>query len=323
MPSLFTAQDFRKIAGGTAATVLVCMLSFTVPVLGILFFLLIPLPLIFYRVRLDRKQGLIIAAAACVLLAAAGNPGIDLFFLGAMIMLGICMGEFIGQQRRVEQVIGTSCGAVLLTGILGLIVYSNLVNTGVIKLISGYIRTNLEMTIRFYQEIGISQETVDTLKAAREQIQFVLLRIIPGLVAASLMFAAWLNLLLARNFIRAGHPLAKGSSTLNTWGTPDHLVWAVIVCGILLLIPNTALKLIAINGLIILMVIYFFQGVAVISYYFEKKHIPIIFRFLFYLFIALQQILMLVVMGVGFFDVWGDFRRLGSGHRDENDTKTT
>ncbi len=324
LPKTVKAQDFKKLASGIAAAILVCMLSFTVPVLGIFFFLLIPLPLILYRIRLGRKQGLIIAGAAFLLLAAIGNAGIDLVFLAAMMVLGVCMGEFIDQQRSVEQIIGISCGVVATAGMMGLVIYSNMINTGPVQLISGYIQTNLGMTIAFYEEIGISAETVGMLKAAREQIQYVLLRIIPGLIVASLLFSAWLNLVLARKFIRTGRMVPNEPAALNAWKTPDPLVWAVIACGLLLLIPDAALKLIGLNGMIILLTIYFFQGIAVVAYYFDRKRVPVVFRFFFYLFIALQQIFMIVIIGIGFFDVWGDFRRIGSAdHQDGNETKPT
>jgi uncharacterized protein YybS (DUF2232 family) len=59
------------------------------------------------------------------------------------------------------------------------------------------------------------------------------------------------------------------------------------------------------------MTVYFFQGIAIVSFYFEKKHFPRTIRFLLYALIALQQLILLVVIGLGFFDLWVNFRRLG------------
>jgi uncharacterized protein YybS (DUF2232 family) len=58
------------------------------------------------------------------------------------------------------------------------------------------------------------------------------------------------------------------------------------------------------------MTIYFFQGIAIVSFYFEKKKLPRVLRFVLYSFIALQQIILLVVIGLGFFDIWLNFRKL-------------
>ena len=79
----------------------------------------------------------------------------------------------------------------------------------------------------------------------------------------------------------------------------------------MLIIPEHTVKLFGINGLLILMTIYFFQGIAIISFYFEKKHFPRLLRIVLYSLIALQQIVLLIVVGLGFFDMWLNFRKLG------------
>ena len=54
----------------------------------------------------------------------------------------------------------------------------------------------------------------------------------------------------------------------------------------------------------------FFQGIAIVSFFFEKKQFPRPMRIILYVMIAAQQILLLVVIGVGFFDMWINFRKL-------------
>ena len=61
---------------------------------------------------------------------------------------------------------------------------------------------------------------------------------------------------------------------LNLWKAPEYLVWAVIGCGAILLLADKGLKMIGLNGLLILMTVYFFQGIAVVSFFFEKKNFP-------------------------------------------------
>jgi uncharacterized protein YybS (DUF2232 family) len=59
-----------------------------------------------------------------------------------------------------------------------------------------------------------------------------------------------------------------------------------------------------------MMMIYFFQGIAVVSFYFKKKQFPKALRAILYGLMAMQQLLLLVVVAMGFFDMWFDFRRL-------------
>jgi uncharacterized protein YybS (DUF2232 family) len=100
--------------------------------------------------------------------------------------------------------------------------------------------------------------------------------------------------------------------SLNQWRSPEPLVWVAIGCGAMLLLPVAALKIIGINGLIVLMAVYFFQGIAIVSFFFEKKRFPAALRFILYSLIGLQQFLLLLIIGLGFFDMWVDFRKLGA-----------
>jgi uncharacterized protein YybS (DUF2232 family) len=76
------------------------------------------------------------------------------------------------------------------------------------------------------------------------------------------------------------------------------------------MLPAKWLKLIGINGLLVACVIYFFQGIAIVSFFFEAKRFPRLLRVMIYSLIAVQQILALIVIGIGLFDLWLDLRKL-------------
>jgi uncharacterized protein YybS (DUF2232 family) len=127
-------------------------------------------------------------------------------------------------------------------------------------------------------------------------------------VVCSTLFITWTSLLLARPLLtRKGLPF-PAFEPLNRWKAPDGLVWGVIAAGIMLLLPSASLKLVGLNGLMMLMMIYFFQGIAVVSFFFEHRRVPRIYRYLFYSLIALQQIFLFIVIGIGFIDIWMNFR---------------
>jgi uncharacterized protein YybS (DUF2232 family) len=97
---------------------------------------------------------------------------------------------------------------------------------------------------------------------------------------------------------------------LNRWQAPELLVWAVIISGLGLFLPVSAVKIAGLNALIALLPVYFFQGIAIVSFFFEKKQVPRMVKVFVYGIIALQQIFLLVVVGLGFFDTWLNFRKL-------------
>jgi len=88
------------------------------------------------------------------------------------------------------------------------------------------------------------------------------------------------------------------------------LVWIVILSGFALLLPVQQLQIIAMNALVVLGTIYLLQGLAIITFYFERWRLPRILQAIFYGFLVLQQFASLGAVLLGFFDIWFDFRRL-------------
>ncbi|MGB9498397.1 MAG: YybS family protein [Dissulfuribacterales bacterium] len=305
-------NSHKEIILAITLTTLVCALSISIPVLGFFFFLILPLPAIYYRIRLGRKPAAIVMLLSFTLLMAiAGALTADIFFLSGMIILGFFMGEFIEKGLPVEKTIGYACAIVVFAGTFGLILYGNMSNPGLSSVVSDYIGKNLELTLMLYKKMEVPEENIRLLSNAMDQIRYVLVRIIPSLLAAGLLFAAWLNLLLTRMAFKSQKTNYAALCPLNIWKSPDFLVWGVIGFSLMLLLPNAFVKMLGLNGMILFVVIYFFQGMAIISFYFDKKKIPIVLRALLYGIIFIQQIFVFAIAGLGFFDVWLNFRKIG------------
>jgi hypothetical protein len=64
------------------------------------------------------------------------------------------------------------------------------------------------------------------------------------------------------------------------------------------------------NGLIILIGLYFLQGLSIAAFLFQRFRLPRLLGAVSVLLLLFQPFLTLVVAGVGLFDVWFGFRRL-------------
>lgn len=303
----------KIILSGIALISTACILTIAAPVVGFFCFILLPLPMMFYRIRLGRKDGGIVALAGmAVVTVYSGGIGSDIYFLSGMVGLGFCLGEFTDMNFPVERIIGFAGGLVWGAGIFALVLYSNFSGGNTVAVVSDYIDNYLTVTMMLYQKMGMPDDAVRELAVAMEDIRDTLIGILPGLFAAALLFIAWLNVLLARMVFRIRNIRIISDAPLNTWKAPDGLVWGLIGCVGLTMMPGDALELIGVNGMIVLMTVYFFQGIAIVSFYFNKKRVPIFIRVLMYAIIVIQQILVLLVIGLGFFDVWFNFRRIGA-----------
>jgi len=162
-----------------------------------------------------------------------------------------------------------------------------------------------------YESLGVPEESIHIISNSMEKIHYVLIRIIPAMLISLTLFVSWTSLLIAKPLLKAKNIFFPDFDSLKLWKAPEFMVWLFIGCGVMLILPENSFKILGLNGLIILLTIYFFQGIAIVSFYFEKKNVPRIFRIFLYSVLALQQLVLLSVIGLGFFDMWINFRKLG------------
>jgi len=239
-----------------------------------------------------------------------GGFTFDVFFFIELLLIGFVLSELIELKLSIEKTFIYACIVVLSSSILVVLFYSNITGIQVGSLVSTYIVKNLELTLELYKNMGMPEENIHMISSSMESFQYVLIRIFPALAIASTLFIIWTSLMLAKPLLKTKNLFYTDFGQLNLWKTPEYLVWIAIACGILLLIPDKAVRLMGINGIIILMTIYFFQGMAIVSFYFAKKQFPRLLRFFLYSLIAIWQVILLIVVILGFFDIWFNFRKL-------------
>ncbi|MCF8091713.1 MAG: YybS family protein [Desulfotignum sp.] len=294
----------KDIILGTCLCILIFAISYTFPFLGVFALLLLPLPVLYFRLKLGRKSGGIVALVSfIVLMVMTRGFAFDTLYFGALLMTGLFLGECIEHHMGIEKTMIVTVTGVLVSVLAVFVVYAGIQTAGMGDMISSYITQYFSLTSDLYTEMGIEKEQIDTLNAA-------FLIVMPGMLIVSYMTTVWLNILIIKKLLlRIGIHL-KNLAELNRFKAPDRLVWVVIGLGLLLVMPIGAAKYVSINCLIILMLVYFFQGIAVISFYFQKKGSPTFLKVFCYGLIAVQIYFLILVIGLGFFDNWINFRKL-------------
>ena len=312
MALIGSAETLKDLAVGVVVTSVLFAVALQSPVLGFFCTVFIPLPTMFFRAKHGRTIGMAVPAMALVVLASLlGGISIDLLYFFELVFCGFILYELFILRLSVEKTVVLTSAVTLAVGLFIVLVYSSTTAAGLGQLVSDYVRRNLEASLQLYVNMGVPADTIRPIEDALDGIQYVLVRIVPALSVSAGLFLSWTSLLLARPLLRRYRLYCPDFGRLNLWKAPEALVWSVIGCGLMLMIPEHTVKLFGINGLLILMTVYFFQGIAIISFYFEKKHFPRLLRIVLYSLIALQQIVLLIVVGLGFFDMWLNFRKLG------------
>ena len=311
MTHIARSQIHKDVIVAIAVTALICMAALSFRMLGPFVGLFIPLPILFYRFKLGRSLGmLILTAVMLIVISVVGWNAIGtVSFLFEMGLVGLILPDVFEMNLSVEKTVGITTGAVITIGAVILALYSLLSTTSPWAVVSDYLEESAKLALAMYREIDASEEKIDMLAQSLEGIVYLMLRIIPAMVIVTTLFVVWSNLLFARFLLRSKQLFCPDFGRLDQWKAPEHLIWAAIASGGLLLFGHPGIKMLGINGLIVIMMIYFFQGIAIVSFYFEKKQFPKVLRAILYSLIAVQQLLLLVVIAVGFFDMWIDFRR--------------
>jgi uncharacterized protein YybS (DUF2232 family) len=300
----------KDIVNGVLITSLIFFVSVFIPIIGFLGALLIPLPVLVYRLKLGRKPGALVPIiSAIILISVVGAVSADVLFFVELLLIGFLLGELIEGRSSIEKTILYTTGTVIGVGLTGLLLYSSFYGESLYAIVSDYVTKNLELTLVLYQGMGMSEENIGLIEQFLTEIQPLIVRILPAMITISTLFVTWVNLLIARPVLTRRSLSYPDFGPLNMWKAPDFLVWGVIGCGAALFLPAPAINVIGQNGLLILMAVYFFQGIAIVSYYFEKKRLPRFIRCFLYALIAVQHLILLAVIGLGFFDMWVNFRR--------------
>jgi uncharacterized protein YybS (DUF2232 family) len=301
----------KDIANGVLITSLIFAVSILIPVVGFFCSLFIPLPTLYYRIKLGRTTSVVIPLFAFIIMVVVmGSFSVDVIFLAELLLIGFILGELLASRFSIDKTVLYACSAALISGIVSLLVYSIASGNDLISMLSEYVAQNIELSLLLYQSLGMSEENLRLIQDSLDKIQYILVSIIPGLTITSTLLVVWINILLSKVVLKGRLPFHPDYEKLTQWQAPDYLVWALIGCGLLMLLPASATRMIGLNVLLILITIYFFQGMAIVSFYFEKKQVPRFFRILLYTLIALQQLALIAVIGIGLFDMWFNFRKL-------------
>ncbi|MEE4607309.1 MAG: YybS family protein [Desulfobacteraceae bacterium] len=301
----------KDIATGLGLTLIIFLIAAQVPIFGFFGAVFLPLPTLFYRIKAGRQTGAVIVAAATTLfMVLGGGLSPDVFFFIDLLVIGFVLGELFLQRLSIEQTTIATVAAALGVGILALAMAAGVSQEGLGSLVGGYVDRNLETTLALYQGMGMPEDNIRLITESLDRIQYVLVRLLPAMAATTILVVTWANLIMGRAILVRRGLNAPDFGPLNHWKAPEALVWVAIGAALLLLAPPLPLKLIGANALLVLMVIYFFQGIAIVSHFFHRKALPRPMRIFLYSLIAIQQILLLLVIILGFFDLWFNFRRL-------------
>jgi uncharacterized protein YybS (DUF2232 family) len=280
------------------------------PILGVFLSLLSPVPFVLLRLR--HGFSALILALGLTTLAVAGlsSPDQAMAFLLEYGLPAILLAEGLRRGSRPEFAV-TGVAALLTLGGLAVLVLASDLWTQPLSAISHQVERLLADMETFTARLGLSSEGAGPLYGSGTKLRAFLLMAFPGMFFAGSLLTAAAYVLLLRALMRRWSAYLGGlSQEPFRWELPELLVWVFIGAGILYLTGLPWLQAAGLNVLIVLIGLYFLQGLSIAAFLFQRFHLPRMLGALSVMLLLFQPFLTLVVAGVGLFDVWFAFRRL-------------
>lgn len=289
-----------------------CLSPGTIPILGSVIAIFTPIPILFYLVKLGWGYGLAVLGIALIFsiflwpLFGSGSE----YFLVEIFILGPVLFSFLKRGFSITKTVGYATGLLLLLLSAYLILWGIKTGHNPYQAVVSEINQSMASSLRFYEQLNLPATTVGAMRDAFQDIKILVARVWPGLAAASLLVLVWMNVWLGNRILERYGSVNFQFGDLSRWSLPEIIVWLVILGAGLALLPYPGPQTAGINLLIFFALAYFFQGLAIVSFYLKKYRFSRFKRILLYSLIWIQTYMIIIVALVGLFDIWADFRRL-------------
>ena len=233
-------------------------------------------------------------------------PTIAIFTMG---MAGLFIAQIAAKNGSVEKII-IYPALFIIAAICFYFIYGGFVlSVSPWQLVVKYIAATIQENIKLYSQLPLKTEDINYIRDNEKNIIYGFTQIFPSLIIITSTLIIWANFLLGKRILgKVGITWPKFTE-LTRWKSPELIIWIFIISGGLFFVPNKDINFFSLNIFLVTCFIYLLQGLAIVSFFFQNKNVPLFFRYLFYFFIAVQQILMIPIIAVGLFDIWIDFRK--------------
>jgi uncharacterized protein YybS (DUF2232 family) len=270
-----------------------------------------PLPAAFVGMRYGSAVGGMTVALTLLVVLLTGGPTQGVMYLIQFGIPGAGLPWLLNRGVAWDKAAVAVLWAMVAASLVGLLIFSTAAGESPLAMTGALIDKEIAQTSTVMQEMfaGTDLPADQRKEVARavENMAAFLQKAYPGIVmtVAGLMIV---GLVLLLSLMARGRYLLPGKA-FPEWKAPEQLVWALILSGFFVAFADGVLATVALNVLVVLLPVYFLQGLAVIDCFFRRKAFSPVIRTIGYLLVTLVNPLPMLVTGIGVFDLWADFRK--------------
>ncbi|MGC9489639.1 MAG: YybS family protein [Thermovirgaceae bacterium] len=297
-----------------ALAVVLFLASYVLPVVGMAFALVCPAPLVVLGLRHSLGRALLGVFVASFLVSVLTGVTGGLFFLLSFGMLGVGLGFFARRLNSSVEILLYGVLVSLAGKLLLMVLIAKITGINPLGLDGGDVNAVMDNVLAVYQRLGMSKEA---LGVAEEQIRSTL-NLLPYVFPALLIMASaldsFLSYVLSRAVMRRiGKGMLPPVPALSYWRFPKNLFWALLVAVLFSMassienIPEIIPR-IGMNLRILVMILFYLQGLAVAWAYLCHKGVGKVLRYTGVILTLFVPLLTQVTLLLGIIDMWFDLR---------------
>lgn len=301
-------QKLVAVLIGTLGSGILFSASLVVPLIGFVSAFLAPVPIALARIRGGGAAAGFSALLTTLLLAVTFSPAVGAWYAVQCGLIGLLVPEFALKGFRPSRTILWATAAAVVLSACMVAVFSFTTGTNPQLFAQKEIADGIAQATKFYeQQSGLSTQELDAIRQSMQMVGQLTSRIYPSLAIINLgLISTICQMLFARMAIRRS--LVVSLIPFKEFRTPEPLIWLLIIAGFALLAPLSTISTPALNLLVLLGVLYFMQGLAVIIAFCDKSSFASTLKIVLSVVLLTQPYLAAVVTVLGIFDLWGDFR---------------
>ncbi len=300
-------QSVVLTAAGIGVTLL-CLLGATwIGPVGAFINLLTPLAVAYLSMRFGLRAGIVIVVVTSALLVQLANVNTVCAYIGIFGVGSLLLPWLLRQRVSWDRaVLYATIGSVIATAIMMLfVVISSGIN--IQTLIDQMIQAEVDQAMQIYRDTGFTETQLQDMQQLIGGMAGFIGQHFYGIYLTSLLAIQASCLLLLQRF--KGNSYQISGTPFVSWRLPSGLIWVLIVAGMFLLLPLESVSLVGRNLLVVILPLYFLQGMAVVGSFMQKKGYPPIVKGLIYALLLILNPLPIIITCAGVFDLWIDFRR--------------
>ena len=315
-PAKGSGQKLAFLLAGALATVLLQLTASALGPFGMLFNLLAMVPAALLCMLHGGLIGGGIVALATATLAGLSGPAVGAAYLLQFGLGSLLLPMYLRRGWAWDKAVAMTLAMVVVWAALALGGYLVAQGETFTGTVGQYVHTEIARALEASTLPGQSEADRAQMAATAEQMTSLLVKIYPGLAVTVTGLLLLLTVLLLTRLSRGRFEIAGPPFSL--WKSPEHLVWLLIAGGFGGLLADGWVQVAAWNLLAVLLPLYFLQGLAVVSFFFQRKGFSPLMRAMGYMLLMLINPFQLLVAGIGVFDLWIDFRKPRIKNTDSN-----